>query len=246
MRKCNNAVLILFCVTLTGCFSFSSYQTARMLEPEQASVTISYNQNESRNEEDSGIRSNIIEGQIRLGMTDKIEAGIKYGRHSSSWRFQKEGEEEEVEIGDINFNFTSVDAKFSILPNHIAFSIPLGFFWTTNDEENDEMEEFLFQLQPGFIFSYQSQPFEITGAVKYLIFTEEDNEGFDSLLAFNLGLGFSNNFSRWIVGPEIGFLLNPKEVDEGYFFQYGIGVSIRLSPETSKDLIKVIEGFFEK
>jgi hypothetical protein len=215
-----------------------------MLEPEQASVTISYNQNESRNEEDSEIRSNIIEGQIRLGISDKLEAGIKYGLHSCSWQFKEE--EKETEIGDINFNFTSLDAKFSILPNHIAFSIPLGFFWTANDEENDEMEEFLFQLQPGFIFSYQYQPFEITGAVKYLIFTEEDDKGFDKLLAFNLGLGFSNNFSRWIIGPEIGFLLNPKEVDEGYFFQYGIGVSIRLSPETSEDLIKVIEGFFEK
>jgi hypothetical protein len=156
-----------------------------MLEPEQASVTISYNQNESRNEEDSEIRSNIIEGQIRLGISDKLEAGIKYGLHSCSWQFKEE--EKETEIGDINFNFTSLDAKFSILPNHIAFSIPLGFFWTANDEENDEMEEFLFQLQPGFIFSYQYQPFEITGAVKYLIFTEEDDKGFDKLLALILG-----------------------------------------------------------
>lgn len=217
--------LIFSCITLlAGCFSFSSYQTARMLEPKQSSITISYNHSKPQNEEDDEFVTNIIEGQARVGISDKLEAGVKYGRHSLSLF--------EEEDGDISFNFTSVDAKVSIIPNHIAFSIPLGYYWI---EDEEEKEEFLYQLGPGFIFSHQYQnSFEITGAVKYLIFSEDedftDEEGgeSDKLGAFNLGLAFSNNLSRWAIRPEIGFLFNPEEVEEGYFFQYGIGVFVKL------------------
>jgi hypothetical protein len=39
-----------------------------------------------------------------------------------------------------------------------------------------------------------------------------------------LGFGFSRDFSRWALRPEVGILIDPR--DEGTFVGYGLGFTI--------------------
>ena len=135
------AVLVTGALGATGCTSFSSYQTARMLAPRQLSVggavaVATHYRGVATPEVPPGVqgRAVLVEGLARFGVTDRLEAGLKLGYAHSFGDFE------------LSLEQAFVDAKLSLLPDQLAVALPVG--GTLIDGEAFDL-----QTQPGLIWT---------------------------------------------------------------------------------------------
>jgi hypothetical protein len=198
---CWFSVLIL----LNGCYTYSSLQSAKLLVKGKYEITPSYSSISFSNDGESEKVSDNFGIQLGLGISDKVNLRFRYEQISPDFP------------GINSYSFLSLEPKFSLEKDRVAFSVPFGLFTGSNIEESDA-----FQIHPSLYFTMPvSKNIEINFSPKYLIFLEENT---DDLVAINAGLGLSTDLSKWAVRPEIGYLFNPGE--EGHYFSFSLGVSL--------------------
>ncbi|MBN2543963.1 hypothetical protein JXI42_13980 [bacterium] len=199
--------LILFTVIIAvnGCYTFSSLESARVLDPGHFEVGMTYSDLTYHSEsEESDDASTHIGFQFGYGIAKKINLRLRY-------------EMMDLEGFDNDWHSLFISPKFSLEKDRLALSMPLGSTFGEDINSKD-----YWQVQPGFIATLPIHDhFEFNFAPKALIFFQEDS---DVLVALNAGLGFSTDFSLWAIRPEVGFLFDPGEKD--YFHSLNIGLSI--------------------
>lgn len=204
MRKLHVALGLVSVACSSGCYSYSNFQSAKLLEPGRTSITPSASYNTFQEPGGSGdgeIDDWVLDFQIRGGVTPRFELGAKFSRIRTEDGFQ----------------FIAIDPKVALEPGHLAFSCPFGTFFG-NGIESD------LQVHPTLIARWPLEPgrSELNAAFKLLLFyTDPDS---DALVAFNVGPRISSDLDRWAIQPELGLLFNPG--DDGYFLQFGVGVTV--------------------
>lgn len=123
-------------------------------------------------------------------------------------------------------NVFAVGPKLSLVKDKIALYFPVGFAF---GGDLDGIKEF--EAQPTILFTFPIWKYiEINPSAKALIgeeFVGEKFLGEEYYVGFNLGLGLSTDFKKYVIRPEYGILFRPGE--EGHFGQFSIGTSIYLS-----------------
>jgi hypothetical protein len=188
---------------LNGCYVYSAFQGARVLEPGKVSVTpsaafLSFHDNESDN------MTNNFGVQGAVGLPANLNLGVRY-------EYMATVDNEYVD----GYNYLDFNLKAALIKDVLAISIPVGFFYGEHIEEEES-----WQINPAVLISaplMQNLNFNVSG--RYLIFLDEDA---DNLLAFNTGFGIRVPNTGVEFMPEIGFLFNPGE--DGNFFHYGLGI----------------------
>lgn len=131
-----------------------------------------------------------------------------------------------VEIADEGLNLFGAGVKWALVPDQLAFYLPLGFVTGADIETSNT-----WTVVPTLLATYRTGPtFEITPSVKGIYpFAAEDPELF---LGFHVGAGLSTDLDVWAFRPEVGIVVNPG--DEGG--DLGLGGRVHGSPLSSRGL----------
>ncbi|MFC1887931.1 hypothetical protein ACFLYK_03890 [Candidatus Cloacimonadota bacterium] len=191
---------------LNGCYTYSNFQSAKLLVKGKYEITPSYSSVSFANDGQSQEMSDNFGVQLGYGLSDNVNV-----------RFRFENIAPEYD-GISSYNFVAIEPKFSLIKDRSAFSLPIGFF-TGSDVDDSET----IQIHPTVHLTFPlSENFDLNFAPKFLIFLDEDAD--DGLIALNAGLGFSTYSNKIVIRPEIGYLWDPGE--EGHFFSWGLGISL--------------------
>jgi hypothetical protein len=183
---------------------FSEMQSARLVGEDNHELTAGYTSVSVSDNDDSEALQEELGLQYAYGLSDHMDLRLRY-EHIS------------LENGDFNFNVIGFGPKFRITEDVAAFYLPVGFAFGEDIEVSDT-----WQIHPTFLFTVPlGKNFELNPSGKALI--PVGNDG-DILVAFNLGAGFSTDFSKWAIRPEFGYMFNPGE--QGHFTQFSIAISI--------------------
>lgn len=202
MRRIYLNLVVASAACTSGCYSYSNFQSAKLLQPGKVAITPSASYNTFHDEGYNGeIDDWVFDLQLRSGITPRFELGAKFSRIRSD----EEG-----------YQFIAIDPKIGLSPGLVAFSCPFGTFFG-NGISSD------LQVHPTLLTTFPIDPgrAEMDAAFKLMLFFADENE---ELLAFNVGPRLSSDLDRWAIQPELGFLFNPDA--GGYFFQFGIGFMV--------------------
>lgn len=193
------SVFLTICsLMLSGCYAYSSFQTAKTVEKGKWQGTASYSSNYSLQNGDGNFVNGTYEAQLRTGLSEKSDIGLRYAY---------------LDFDDANL--ISIEPKLALIPGKFSVVAPLGMYFGSAISENESIH-----LSPGFIATYPfNKNFDASVGSRYMIFFSDS----DNLLAVNFGLGLSTNLDKWAIRPEVGYLFNPG--NDGYYFQYGVGLS---------------------
>jgi hypothetical protein len=194
---------LLLLITFQNCAPvFSDMQSARLVGKGNFEVTPSYSTvSFGEGGESEGIQ-NHIGAQFALGLSEKVDLRARF---EHIW-LKEDGEYNEQIIG--------IGPKFSLVKDRIAGYLPVGFALSDVGES--------IQVHPTLLFTVPIVPdkLDFNPSAKYLI---SFCDGCENLVAFNLGLGFSEDITRWAIRAEYGLLYNPGE--SGHFGQCSVGFS---------------------
>lgn len=200
--------LLLSCVlalSLSGCYAFSTFQSAKTVEKGHWQGAAAVSSNSFYDEDGSSESINeSYEVQVRTGISEKADIGVRYTR-LTGFDF----------IDD--YNHLSIEPKYMVVPNKFSLVMPMAMFFGSDINEDES-----FHVAPGFIATYPvNNNFDVSFSPRYMIFTDSDS---DDLVALNFGVGLSSDLTKWAIRPEIGLLYNPGE--SGHYMQFGIGFSL--------------------
>jgi hypothetical protein len=204
-RRCWRLIAGAVLVATSGCYSFSSYQSPRLLKPGEFAVTPSvsrYQFTDDGAEWEHGDWT--VEVQASAGVAERAEVGVKLARISL----------------DNGYQFIGVEPRFALVTDHVALGVLLGTFYG-EDIDSD------LQLHPSLVFGSQFDPnrAELVAGLKALfVFADPETE---TLAALNLGLRLSSDLTRWAVHPELGLLLDSGEDPLDPIVQFGLGVWVK-------------------
>jgi len=202
MRRFCISLVVAIATASSGCYSYSNFQSAKLLEPGKVAFmpSASFNSFHVDGGYNGEVDDWVFDGQIRAGITPWFEFGAKFSR---------------IFVDD-GYQFSSIDPKLALSPGLVAFSCPFGTFWGQGLESD-------LQVHPTLLTTVPIEPgrVEMDAAFKVLLFFAEENQ---ELIAFNVGPRLSSNLDRWAIQPELGFLFNPDA--DGYFFEFGIGFMV--------------------
>ncbi len=117
----------------------------------------------------------------------------------------------------VSYNVIGFGPKFGLTEGFSAVYLPVGFAFGDYVEEGDT-----FQFHPTLLFTVPlATGVDLNPSAKALIPLVEN--GGDSLVAINVGLGLSTDPERWILRPEVGFLFNPGE--DGHYQHLSLGMT---------------------
>jgi len=195
-------------VFLAGCAPpFSAMQSARLAGKGKFEVTPIFSTVFFSAEGETEHVQNDFGLQGAYGLADRFDLQLRYEFISV-----------EIEDASASANVIGIGPKIGIYKDVIAMSLPIGFAFGGDIEDISET----WQFHPTFLFTLSvGNSFEFNPSTKMLIPISGDG---DVLLAFNLGAGISANLKKWVVRPEVGFLINPGE--EGRFTHLSIGLTI--------------------
>lgn len=144
--------------------------------------------------------------RVAYGISDRMELRATYERIS-------------IEDADEGLNMFGAGLKFGLVPDQLAFFLPVGVVTGGDLEASDT-----WTLVPTLIGTWRaSRIFELNPGVKAIYpFAAENPEVF---LGFHLGAGISTDLDRWALRPEVGIVVNPGE--DGRTLGFTLGVSIR-------------------
>lgn len=196
------ALLLLALPAVPGCFTYSSYQSARIVERGQPQVTFAIS---NSNIEGGGAEAGgwlAFETCLRSGVAKRLDASAMLSI------FQSVPE---------NFGaaVVTVDVRAGIIENYIAFAFPvvvtMGDFYLAS-----------LRIQPGFVATVPlGTRLEITGAARAHTFVRVP-ELF--AMGYNIGLGIKTESGRLTVRPELGWMKFRGEENNQTYFQYGLGL----------------------
>jgi hypothetical protein len=204
MRRLLGTLVGLLVALSSGCYSYSNFQSAKLLDPRRGSLTPSASYNtfqEAEGGNASEIDDWVFDVQARHGVSRSFEMGAKFSR---------------IRIED-GYQFMALEPKIALEPDRLALACAVGSFFGNDVEAN-------LQVHPTLIATVPLEPgrSELDAAVKALVFFDEGDT--DTLIGFNLGPRFSSDLDLWAIHPEIGILINPGE--DGFFFQFGVGFMV--------------------
>src|SRR5690349_20381169 len=209
-------VVLLAAVALgaSGCISFSSYQSAKMLPQGGTSVGGAVNNYDFKSDE-GGVSEEDFEVWASHALAENFELGGKF----AFWP----GDE-----GVRGYNLL-VMPKVGIIPGVLAFTAPTGALIVTGEDMGDVTieSETSWMTQPGVVFSHAFSPiFELDLAGKIIWGFDEDDiaDSNDFLYAANIGLRVTPPGRTWAVMPEIGVLF-----DEDNFGNEGTTYVLQMS-----------------
>lgn len=201
------APVALALLLLSGCAPFiADQQSARLLPEGGVEVTPSFSyvsfsvEGETEHVQDHyGVR-------LGYGATDVLELRAMF-EHVS------------VEGVDEGVNLLGAGVKWALVPNQLAFYLPLGFATGGDIDTGDSGT-----VVPTLLGTYRTgATFEVTPSVKGIYpFTAENPELF---LGFHLGAGISTDLDVWAFRPEVGAVVNPG--DEGVTWGWTVGFTVR-------------------
>ena len=208
MEKVKTRRLILWAGTLSlglnlsGCYTFSLFQSARMLPPGHGSITPSLSRQAFIDGDDLDYSDgfSVADLQIRYGL-EKWETGFRISRIS-------------LEDG---YQFLSVDPKIPVVRDRLALFLPTGFYFGEDIDSHESI-----QIQPAFIASipFGNSKQLLNLALKGIVPLEEPG---DHLTGINIGFSLTDEETAGMtVHPEIGLFTDP---GGNYYFHWGMGFS---------------------
>ena len=211
-----------FLLTLAACAApFSELQSARLAGRGRLELTAAYSHVDAAADGETAKLQDVYALHAATGLTDKIDLRVRF---------------DHIRAADdggaaVTASVIGVGPKIALVRDRLAIYAPIGFAFA-GEIENSET----WQLHPSVIWSLPiSQSFELNSSLKALVPITGDDDGVsenskDILAAFNVGLAYSRDMSRWVLRPEVGFLKNPGENGVVRHFSLGFTYYLRLRP----------------
>ena len=203
--------LLLIALLIVGCapITFSNLQSAKMVRKGKLEYTPSFS---------SSINTNSFGLQTAYGLNNKYNFRLRLERIIIDFDEFESDSSNFIDMSTFNFkaNIThlSFGIKYQLLKNKSAIYFPISL--TINDINS----EIIKQIEPTYLHSFTlGKYFEFNPSIKALI--PLDSNFKDFLLAYNLGFGISSNLSKWVIRPEVGYLLFSKGI-----YHMSIGLSV--------------------
>ncbi len=193
--------IILVSILFQNCAPvFSELQDARTAGKGNIELTTAYGSTNLVEEGDGSKVQNQLGLQAAFGVSPAVDIRARF---------------EYVWVESEHVSVIGIGPKFSLLKDHIAFSLPVGRALGEGSTDT-------WQLHPTLLFSIplKKNIIDLNLSSKYLYSFCEDCEG---LVAFNMGFSISNDLNSWAIRPEYGLLYNPDAA--GHYSQFSIGVS---------------------
>jgi len=194
---------------ISGCAPvFSDLQDARMAGKGHVDLTSSFSTVSFTGDEGTDHLQDGVGIQAATGITNSVDLRVRY---EYVWVSGDNG---------AKANVLGFGPKVSIMRNHIAAYLPVGFAFGGDVDNVGDTWEF----HPTLLFTVAAaRILEFTGSTKYIIPFSGD---MDDLLAFNIGLGVSPDLERWAIRPEFGYMFDPGD-SGGHFTHFSIGLSYK-------------------
>lgn len=120
---------------------------------------------------------------------------------------------------ELKYHVIGAGPKFRIIEDRMAFYVPVGFAFGQDVKESETVA-----IHPTLLFTMMAgQYVEINPSVKYLYPFDSDS---NDLAAFNIGIGFSTDYSRYVIRPEYGWLFDPEGSLSDNYSQFSLGVTV--------------------
>jgi len=198
----------------SGCFTYSSYQSARIVERGERQATLAVSRSSVAGREDAGASWVAIEGGGRFGIVKRVDGAFMlsvFRGVPKNW----------------GAGVLTLDVRGGIIKDHLACALPvsvtLGDFYLAS-----------LRMQPGLIATIPlGTRLEITGAVRAHVFVR-----FPELFAwgYNLGLGIRCTSGGWMLRPELGWMQFTGKTSGPGYMQYGVGLELNhRKPEATKE-----------
>jgi hypothetical protein len=211
---CRASVLAAAAFAAQGCYIYSAFQGARILDQGKYSLTPSaalVNFSESTDPEISTVQ---LGGRGSAGIGNHLELQVRYERNNTS--IEIDDPDVNVDGNSVGFNYLDFGFKYGLVPDRLAVGLPIGFMFGKDVEEGESL-----QIHPTlFLTIPASSSVDVNISAKSLLFFEQLE---DPLLAINGGLGIRLGRSSLTLLPETGFLFSPG--DEGNYYHFGMGVN---------------------
>lgn len=207
----------------SGCYSYSAFQSARLLAPGEFSASPSASFDTFRSGDHARWVMSQYGAQIAAGVggADRLNLTARYIRMDGR-EYTIDGNDTlgvPTQSFDQNYNYSEVGLKVGLVPDHVAFTLPIGLMYGGDvDKPSDS-----WQIQPGLLLTGSVGPYvDVTFGGKMLVFFKKS---VDNLVAFDLGAGVHTPDQRITVLPEAGMMYDPGE--DGYFTYFGLGLSFK-------------------
>ena len=189
-----------------GCLTYSSYQSARIVERGSPSATLGITQSQLLGEDSGGISWWTFDGDMRFGMARRMDGSVRLSVfHSVAEGFGG---------GQI-----SVDARYGIISDHLAVALPLTA--TLGD-----FHFYSLRLQPGLVGTIPlAERLEVNGSVRGHIYVRAPEL---SAISYSIGLGMTSPSGEWTIRPEVGWLRFTDPGSDIAYFHCGFGIEHKI------------------
>jgi hypothetical protein len=217
------ALAALSAFVFSGCYSYSAFQSARLLAPGEYSVSPAASFDTFRSGDHARWVMSNYGAQVAAGVggMDKLNVTARYERMDGR-EYTIDGIDSAGIPGqsfDQNYNYSEVGFKFGLVPDHVAFTLPIGLMYGGDIDKPSDT----WQVQPGLLLTGSVGPYvDVTLGSKMLVFFKSK---VDNLVAFNLGAGVHAPDQKLSILPEAGMLFDPGE--DGYYTYFGLGLSFK-------------------
>jgi hypothetical protein len=193
---------ILATFTSHGCLTYSSYQSARIVERGRQQATIGLSHSSIPDKKDPGASWWTFDGDMRFGIARRVDGSFRlsvFHNVPDGWGGAQ----------------VSMDLRGGIIEDRLAVALPFSV-------NMGDFHFYTLRFQPGLIGTIPlGERFEITGAARahlYLRVMELTAVG------CNIGLGMTTPSGEWTIRPELGWLVFGGTNSDVTYFQYGMGI----------------------
>ena len=191
-------------LTLQGCLTYSSYQSARIVERGRPHATLGISRSGilDLDEKESEFGWWTLDGDMRFGIAKRVDGSVRL----SIFHNVPEG------WGGGQF---SCDIRGGIIDDYLAVAFPFSI-------NMGDFHFYTLRFQPGFVGTIPlNDRLEVTGAVRAHVYLRVMEL---TAVAYNVGLGITTRSGEWTFRPEIGWLQFTDLNSDVTYFQYGVGI----------------------
>lgn len=189
-------------LTMQGCLTYSSFQSARIVERGYPHATLGISRSVILEEDDSEASYWTFDGDMRFGIAKRVDGSIRLSIFHNVPEGWGGGQ-------------VSADIRGGIIKNHLAIVLPFSV-------NMGDFHFYTLRFLPGFIGTIPlHERIEINGAVRahvYIRFMEL------TAINYNIGLGLTTQSGEWTIRPEVGWLRFSGTSSDVTYFQYGAGI----------------------
>lgn len=222
-------VSLLYGILSTGCYVVpisNSFESAKTLDEKQIEVMGNYSQghlflDNNDNELNHFLGNHNVGFRLGYGITDRFDIKFRYDR-----MFPAQASDKEIIHG---VNYLELSPRYSIIRNQLSVGVKYSLYRPHSKDDTDE-EGILNYIGPVLYYTYPlGERFELTlnPRIDYWIESKKDNDEHLFYAHLNFGLGYSTDFSKWVLRPELGFFKKLNHFKERNFaFSGGIALII--------------------